>query len=146
MPARSISVLASSSPAEQVARYREDPELTERVFVHATDGLGFVSINLAVPPFDDVHVRRAVSFAIDKEAYVGMLSRLADRPADTQGEFEFIDGDVATHIAPDDARAKLARGVRSLSLRPNRGPGPRCAYPHTIATGTADAMLPHVGR
>ncbi len=94
-------VLASSSPAEQVARYREDPELTERVFVHATDGLSFVSLNLAVPPFDDVHVRRAVSFAIDKEAYVGMLNRLADRPADTQGEFEFIDGEVATHIAAD---------------------------------------------
>ena len=113
-------VLASSSPAEQVARYREDPELTDRVFVHATDGAGWISLNLAVPPFDDVHIRRAVSFAIDKEAYVGMLSRLADRPDDTTGEFEFISGEVATHLAPDSVEGSLLAAFDPYPYDPSR--------------------------
>lgn len=113
-------VLGSSSPAEQVARYREDPELTERVFVHRTDGLGHMTLNLAVPPFDDVHVRRAVSFAIDKEAFVGMLSRLADQPADTQGQFGFISGEAATHIAADELERSLLAAFDPYPYDPSR--------------------------
>ena len=113
-------VLASSSPAEQVARYRQDPALTDRVFVHLTDGLGFMSLNLAVPPFDDVHVRRAVSHAIDKEAFVGMMSRLAAQPADPRGEFEFIEGEVATHMAADTLERSLLGGFDPYPYDPSR--------------------------
>lgn len=36
------------------------------VFVGSRDFVRYVSMNLAVPPFDDIHVRRAVNFAINK--------------------------------------------------------------------------------
>ncbi len=79
-----------------------------------------MTLNLAVPPFDDVHVRRAVSFAIDKEAFVGMLNRLADQPADTQGEFEFISGEVATHIAADELERSLLGAFDPYPYDPSR--------------------------
>src|SRR5262245_17187146 len=58
----------SASPFEQVARYRDDPGLEDRLFVDQADGSFDVTMNLATPPFDDVHVRRAVSLSIDKDA------------------------------------------------------------------------------
>jgi peptide/nickel transport system substrate-binding protein len=90
------------SPFEQVARHREDPALEDRLFVHPND-LGFsVTMNLAAPPFDDVHVRRAVAYAIDKAALVEILSRPPHLPVGHTGE-------VATHLAPDALEGALLR-------------------------------------
>ena len=74
--------------AEQVERYSADPALEKRLFVHVGNVVRYISLNLAVPPFDDVHVRKAVNLAIDKQA----LRRTA---RDGRG------GRVAGHIAPD---------------------------------------------
>src|SRR6266508_5311283 len=73
-------VFDASSPFEQVARYREDPELSGRVFVDPMDTFFSVNMNVAAPPFDDVHVRRAVAYAIDKAALVEILSRSPHLP------------------------------------------------------------------
>ena len=81
------------SPFEQVARYREDPALEDRLHVHASDAGYAITMNLAVPPFDDVHVRRAVSLAIDETALVE-LAEQADVPLASFSE-------AGTHIAPD---------------------------------------------
>ena len=74
--------------AEQVARYRADPTLEKRLFAHVGSTVRYVSLNVAVPPFDDVHVRKAVNLAIDKQA----LRRTA------RGG---LGGRIAGHIAPD---------------------------------------------
>jgi ABC-type transport system substrate-binding protein len=55
-------------PLGQVRRYRSDPELSDQVFVGRRDFLRYVTMNIARPPFDDIHVRKAVNFAIDKAA------------------------------------------------------------------------------
>jgi peptide/nickel transport system substrate-binding protein len=60
---------APQAPLDQVRRYRADPSLG-RVDVESRDGIRYVSMNTAVPPFDDVTVRRAVAFAIDPTASV----------------------------------------------------------------------------
>jgi peptide/nickel transport system substrate-binding protein len=89
-----------SSPFEQVERYGDDPSLDERVFLTPND-IGFaVSMNLAVPPFDDVHVRRAVAYAIDDVALVELLSRPPHLPIGHTAE-------VGTHIAPDSLEGSL---------------------------------------
>ena len=54
------------APAEQVDRYQADPELSDRLFVNQRDFVRVITMNLAMPPFDDVHVRRAANYAIDK--------------------------------------------------------------------------------
>jgi peptide/nickel transport system substrate-binding protein len=91
-----------SSPFEQVERYRDDPSLEDRLFINPND-VGFAfSMNLAVPPFDDVHVRRAVAYAIDEATLVEMLSRPPHIPIAHEGS-------VATHIAPDSIEGSLLR-------------------------------------
>lgn len=73
---------------QQVERYSADPALEKRLFAHVGNGLRYISLNVAVPPFDDVHVRKAVNLAIDKQA----LRRTA---RGGRG------GRIAGHIAPD---------------------------------------------
>jgi len=96
-------VFGASSPFEQVARYRSDPALQGRLFVDENDAFFAVTMNLATPPFDDVHVRRAVSRAIDKQALVDML---AEPP---YGPFGLFAGEVTTHMAPDALEGQLLR-------------------------------------
>lgn len=52
---------------DEVHAYQTDPA-RGRVEITARDSLRYLSMNLAVPPFDDVHVRRAVAYAIDRQA------------------------------------------------------------------------------
>lgn len=128
-------VYGAAAPLTQVSRYRGDPELQERVFSHPSDSMFGVTMNPAVPPFDDVHVRRAVALAIDRSALVAML----DQPP--HGPFGQHLGEVATHSALDALEGDLlggfdpypydparARGEMRLSSYDNDGDG-RCDAP-----------------
>ena len=46
--------------------FRSDPGFEDRISLAPYHDLRSISMNLAVPPLDDVHVRRAVNLAIDK--------------------------------------------------------------------------------
>jgi peptide/nickel transport system substrate-binding protein len=104
-------VFDASSPFGQVARYREDPELSGRVFVDPMDTFFSVNMNVAAPPFDDVHVRRAVAYAIDKAALVEILSRPPHLPIGHTAE-------IATHTAPDSLEGSLLRAFDPYSYDP----------------------------
>jgi peptide/nickel transport system substrate-binding protein len=54
--------------AALVERYRARPALRSRLHYNESDGLAFLLMNLARAPFDDVHVRRAMNWAVDKRA------------------------------------------------------------------------------
>jgi peptide/nickel transport system substrate-binding protein len=56
-------------PAEKIREYQTDPELQDKINIYASDAIRYVSFNLAVPPFDDVHVRKAVTWAFDKQGF-----------------------------------------------------------------------------
>jgi peptide/nickel transport system substrate-binding protein len=73
---------------EQLERYSADPALKRRVFAHVGNAVRYINLNLAVPPFDDVHVRKAVNLAADKQAL-----RIAARGG--------LGGRIAGHLAPD---------------------------------------------
>src|SRR4029453_10361089 len=89
------------SPFGQIARYREAPASDDRLHVHANN-IGYaLTMNLAMPPFDDVHIRRAVSHAIDEEALAEMLSEPKDVP------FGGTSVNPGTHIAPDGIEGSL---------------------------------------
>ena len=100
-----------SSPFEQVARYRDDPVLEDRVYLHPNDISFAVTMNLAVPPFDDVHVRRAVAYAIDKAALVDMVSHPPYLPIGHTAE-------AATHVAPDALEGGLLRAFDPYPFDP----------------------------
>lgn len=70
-------------PSEIVDAYRTDPGLSKRLLVASADVARYTSINLAVPPFDDIHVRKALNYAVDKSRHVDILGgSLGARPAE----------------------------------------------------------------
>jgi peptide/nickel transport system substrate-binding protein len=84
----------------QAQRYFEEPATRERVLSVPTGTIQYLVMRLAVPPFDDLHVRRAVAYALDEEALVG---RLAADPS-RFGEARAVP---FTHLAPDSLEADL---------------------------------------
>jgi peptide/nickel transport system substrate-binding protein len=76
-------------PAAVLQKYSTNPDLKDRLIASPADRTWYLTMNLTEPPFDDLHVRRAANFIVDKE---GML-RTAGGP---------IQGEIAEHIVPPD--------------------------------------------
>ena len=81
-------VLDASPPPNLLREYVTDPELTKHLHVHPADATSYLEFNVLQPPFDDVHVRKAVNLVIDK---VGLRTLLG---GETKGE-------LTGHIMPD---------------------------------------------
>jgi len=60
--------LATTPPDTVVQTYLGDPSLRPLLHSDPFDATYYLTMNLLTPPFDDVHVRRAVNWAIDKQA------------------------------------------------------------------------------
>ncbi|MGH2489256.1 MAG: ABC transporter substrate-binding protein, partial [Candidatus Limnocylindria bacterium] len=84
------------APEDVVDRYRTDPSLG-RVDIRPRDLVLSMLMNTAVPPFDDIHVRRAVHYLVDKQDVV-----------DQQGGA--LTGRIATHLVPDGIEGFLLAG------------------------------------
>ncbi len=74
----------AQEPPTVLRRYRHSPQL----HTNASDFTGYLTMNLTQPPFDDVHVRRAVNFVVDRDALRKARGGVAA-------------GAIATHIAPN---------------------------------------------
>jgi peptide/nickel transport system substrate-binding protein len=96
-------VYVAGSPFEQVAHYENDPELADRVYRNVDNVVYALTMNLALPPFDDVHVRRAVGLAIDEAALASLLSE------PPHGPYGSNSAEAATHLAPDGLQGRLVR-------------------------------------
>jgi peptide/nickel transport system substrate-binding protein len=87
-------VLEEPAPDRMVQRYVTTPSLRDRVHLIPQDALVYGAMNLAAPPFDDVHVRRAANLVVDKQDLVERAGGgLAAR--------------VAKHLAPDSLEGNL---------------------------------------
>ncbi|MEA2522280.1 MAG: peptide/nickel transport system substrate-binding protein [Actinomycetota bacterium] len=60
-----IDCLATSATLQ---KYGNDPTLTDKVKIYPSDALSYIGLNIFQAPFDDVHVRKAVNWAVDKNA------------------------------------------------------------------------------
>jgi ABC-type transport system substrate-binding protein len=56
-------------------------KFADRVFLHPLTAMWYAPMNTNLAPFDDVRVRQAVNFAIDRGALVKALRRPEPRPA-----------------------------------------------------------------
>lgn len=75
-------VFDADPPPDLIQKYQDDPELRPLVQTPVgSPGLIFASFNVALPPFDDVAVRRAVATAMDRaemaELFGGPMTRVA---------------------------------------------------------------------
>jgi peptide/nickel transport system substrate-binding protein len=77
-----------SPPAQVLRQYSTTADLKDRLQVNSGDRTWYISMNLTTPPFDDIHVRKAANWIIDKAG----LQRAWGGP---------IRGDIAHHIVPD---------------------------------------------
>jgi peptide/nickel transport system substrate-binding protein len=78
---------ASQPPKTVEQQYLTNPDLKAMFHVDSGDRTWYITMNLLVPPFDDVHVRKAVNFVIDKSG----VQRAWGGPAH---------GDIATSVEP----------------------------------------------
>ena len=62
-------VVDGAVPPEKIRDYQTDPALQDKINIYPSDAVRYVSFNLAVPPFDDVHVRKAINWAFDKQGF-----------------------------------------------------------------------------
>lgn len=97
-----IDILLDGMPSpEQIERYENDPELRDRLFIERCNFVTYAPMRLTAPPFDDVHVRRAVNYAFDAEeaARIGSQYRWG-----AQGYIRYLP---LSHLAPDSTEAGL---------------------------------------
>jgi peptide/nickel transport system substrate-binding protein len=78
--------VASAQP-KTIRQYVTDPNLKKRLMVNSGDRTWYLSMNLTQPPFDDIHIRKAMNYIMDKQA----LRKAWGGPVVAQ---------IGTHIAP----------------------------------------------
>ena len=100
-------------PPEELKKYSTTPELQGRLNKYNSDAVRYLSFNIAQPPFDDVNVRKAVNYAIDKAG----MRQLRGGP---------LTGDIAGHIMVNsllEQRAGRLRPVRHAQRAGRRDEG-----------------------
>jgi ABC-type transport system substrate-binding protein len=98
-------VLDANAPPGQIRRYRRSPRLHRRLHVNIASEVDFVAMNLAVPPFDDVHVRRALNLALDRRALAQFANTKLGPVTPTE------------HVLPDSVEDDLLAGSGLYPLR-----------------------------
>jgi peptide/nickel transport system substrate-binding protein len=118
-----VDVSLAEVPPTEVERFEHRLEVRDRLHFNDTNGTVYLSFNLALPPLDDVHVRRAINFVIDKAS-------IANTARKQQGFG--TSGVPAGHLLPDSfvnnllvdydpygsagARGDLASAKREMAL------------------------------
>ena len=98
-------------PNAVLRRYLQDESIRDRLRVNSGDRMWYMYMNLTVPPFDDVHVRKAMNLVMDLEG----VQRVVGRPGPGH------DPD-ARAPAVDDPPGRLLP-VPAASVRGRRGGG-----------------------
>jgi peptide/nickel transport system substrate-binding protein len=114
-----IDIIAGVSAPELLSVFEDDPAYI--VYTGLTNGEVTLAINGANPPLDDVRVRQAISYAIDRQAvidlaYFGYGVPIGSHASPLDPYYEDLTGVYA--YDPDTARQLLAdAGVTDLTLR-----------------------------
>ncbi len=69
-----IQLMGDPPPGADWTRISADPAWTDRIEVEATVNTTYIAINTGMPPFDNVKVRQALNYAIDKQRIVQLLN------------------------------------------------------------------------
>jgi peptide/nickel transport system substrate-binding protein len=77
----------STPTPKTIRQYATTPSLKPLMIPNVGDRTNYLSMNLTQPPFDDIHVRKALNYIVDKAA----LQKAWGGP---------IPGSIATHIVP----------------------------------------------
>ena len=96
-------------PKAVLQRYLTDPAKRPRLHADLADASGYLSMNMTVPPFDDVHIRKAVNWVLDRQALL-----------QTHGGPQVVQ--LATHIIPPTVlNGRLGADYNPYASEGNRG-------------------------
>ncbi len=138
--------------AEVLRRFQDNPDLG-RIMVNPRDFVRALVMNVAEPPFDDIHVRKAVNLAVDKRRMVELAGGLtAGRPAGHIGMDSLEDDlllDYDPYRTPGDAGSvQLARAEMARSKYDANGDGrcdaAACRSVLALALDVQGALVPPV--
>jgi peptide/nickel transport system substrate-binding protein len=102
-------VPGGGTPGPKVLReYLTNPSLRPNLKVNGGDRTWYITLNLTQPPFDDIHVRKAMNFILDKSA---MQKAWGGSTA----------GSIATHIVPDPILDNVLKGWNPYATPGNTG-------------------------
>jgi peptide/nickel transport system substrate-binding protein len=83
-----LDLANSTIPPQVLRRYATNPSLKSQFHQNSGDRTWYLTMNLTQPPFDDIHVRKAMNYIVDKPSLI-------------QGWGGPVFGKVANHIVPD---------------------------------------------
>jgi peptide/nickel transport system substrate-binding protein len=95
-------------PPNVLREYSTNPDKQPFLHVYPQNVTSYMSMNLAVPPFDDIHVRKAVNFALNKAGGI----QLGGGP---------LVGTPAGHIFPDGLLNNLLKDYQPYESPGNSG-------------------------
>ena len=135
-------------PKAELAKYQNDPTLG-RLMVTSRDSIRYASLNLAIPPFDDVHVRKAVNLIVDKQSFVGRWGGpLTGAPAthvimDSLEDNQLVNYDPYRTSGPEDALEKARAEMRLSRYDANHDgicDAAACTHVRSMAFGPPSAI------
>ena len=65
-----LDLIHGAPPAAILQQYLTNPDLQDNFKAEQGDRTWYLTMNLLVPPFDDIHVRKAANFVVDKAAMI----------------------------------------------------------------------------
>jgi ABC-type transport system substrate-binding protein len=89
-----------TAPSDLVERYQASPALRDRVHVTPFDTVTVLMLNVATPPLDDIHVRKALNYAIDKTALVPVFRAMTTSTPATHLATDGVEGNLLANYAP----------------------------------------------
>ncbi|MFM8999466.1 MAG: ABC transporter substrate-binding protein [Actinomycetota bacterium] len=95
LQAGELDIVHGSPPAAVLQQYLTNPDLEGLLKSESADRTWYITMNLLVPPFDDIHVRKAVNFIVDKAAML-------------QAAGGATSGQIATTVEPPSVLADTA--------------------------------------
>jgi Bacterial extracellular solute-binding proteins, family 5 Middle len=125
-------VLDENALPGQIRRYERSKRLLQRVHVNAASELDFVAMNLALPPFDDVHVRRALNLALDRRAVARFTNETEVGPVTPTEHVlpDSVEDDLLASYGPYPLRGDLAAARAEMARsRYDRDHDGRCDAP-----------------
>ena len=124
-------VFDADPPPDMLSAYQDDPTLRPLVQVPTGSvGLIFASFNIAMPPFDDVAVRRAVAYAMDRAGLAEMFGGPGTRVAQHFGPDTFEASMLASWSAIPGVEGHGDLAAARDAMRASRyATGDRCADP-----------------
>jgi peptide/nickel transport system substrate-binding protein len=118
-----ISLEWTADP-QTVDRWRSDPTLRGRMHLSPGDDIGYLALNVAVPPFDDLAVRKAVDLVVDRDSLAAVSTRKGGSVTEP-----------LTHSAPDSLEENLLLTWSPADVKPG---GDIAAAQSAMATSRYD--------